>query len=150
MLFRLPPYHRNFNKRIVKQPKLYFYDTGLACTLLGLEKADQLESHYLRGSLFENAVILEKMKGIFNTSRFPKLFFWRDHRGREIDLIEERADGIDATEIKSGATLNEHYFENLRWFAKTVSSDALSLNLCYGGERDTQRGEIDVKSWKSV
>lgn len=150
VLFRLPPYHRNFNKRIVKQPKLYFYDTGLACTLLGLENADQLESHYLRGALFENAVILEKMKGIFNTGRLPKLFFWGDHRGREIDLIEERADGFDATEIKSGATLNENYFENLRWFAKTVSSASLSLNLIYGGERDTQRGEINVKSWTSV
>jgi uncharacterized protein len=90
------------------------------------------------------------MKGFFNVGRFPKLFFWRDHRGREIDLIEERADGIDATEIKSGSTLNKNYFENLRWFAKTVSSDALSMNLRYGGERDTQRGEIMVKSWKSA
>ena len=109
-LFRLYPYHRNFNKRIVKQAKLYFYDTGLACTLLGIEAAAQLESHYLRGALFENAVILERMKRSFNAGSIPRFFFWRDHRGREIDLIEERAHGIEATEIKSGATLNESYF----------------------------------------
>jgi predicted AAA+ superfamily ATPase len=150
VVFRLPPFHRNFNKRIVKQAKLYFYDTGLACTLLGLEKAGQLESHYMRGALFENAVILEKMKHCCNAGRIPKLFFFRDHCGREIDLIEERADGIHATEVKSGATLNQNYFENLRWFAKTISPAPLALNLIYGGERHTQRGEVQVKSWKSI
>ena len=150
VVFRLSPYHRNFNKRIVKQAKLYFYDTGLVCTLLGIDAAAQLESHYLRGALFENAVILEKMKRRSNAGRIPKLFFWRDHRGREIDLIEERAHGIEATEIKSGATLNESYFENLRWFVKTASPSPLSVNLVYGGTRDTLRGEINVKSWHSV
>lgn len=150
VVFRLPPFHRNFNKRIVKQAKLYFYDTGLAATLLGMEKAEQLESHYLRGALFENAVILEKMKHRFNAGRIPKFFFWRDHRDREIDLIEERSDGIDATEIKSGATLNENYFENLRWFAKNVSPTPLTQNLIYGGERKTHRGEVQVKPWISI
>lgn len=83
VVFRLLPYHRNFNKRLVKQPKLYFYDTGLACALLGMESSLQIESHYMRGALFENAVIIEELKKSFNAGRTPRLFFWRDHRGRE-------------------------------------------------------------------
>lgn len=150
VLFRLPPYHQNFNKRIVKQAKLYFYDTGAACTLLGIEAGKQLESHYMRGALFENAVILEKMKCRFNAGRMPRFYFWRDHRGREIDLIEENAEAIHATEIKSSATLNASYFENLRWFAKTTSPHTLASNLVYAGSQKTKRGEINVIPWNAM
>ena len=149
VVFRLPPYHRNFNKRIVKQPKLYFHDTGLACTLLGVESPEQLESHYMRGALFENAVILEQLKKNFNAGRVPRLFFWRDHRGREIDLIEETAYGMHATEIKSGATLQDSHFETLRWFAGAAEGSLISSRLVYGGNRDTHRGDVDVFSWRS-
>lgn len=150
VLFRLPPFHRNFNKRLVKQSKLYFYDTGLACNLLNLEEAKQLESHYARGALFENAIIVEKMKRICNTGRIPRFSFWRDHRGREVDLIEETAEQMRAMEIKSGATLQPHYFETLHWFAKTAASETPALELCYGGDRDTERGEVSVRSWMST
>ena len=85
VVFLLPPYHRNFNKRVVKQPKLYFYDTGLACSLLGLESENQLASHYLRGSIFENFVIAEYRKIITHTGRRPHIYFLRDSSGTEVD-----------------------------------------------------------------
>lgn len=150
VLFRLPPYHRNFNKRIVKQPKLYFHDTGLACTLLGIESPQQVETHYLRGALFENAVVVEMLKKRLNAGRVPRLFFWRDHRGREIDLIEETAEGLQATEIKSGATLQQTHFENLRWFGETAAESLASAKLVYGGARDTFRDQVQVVSWRSL
>jgi len=150
VVFRLPPYHRNFNKRLVKQPKLYFYDTGLVCALLGIESHEQVETHYLRGALFENGVILEEVKISFHAGKRPRLFFWRDHRGREIDLIQETAEGMQATEIKSGATVQENHFETLRWFSETAQDSVVKARLVYGGERNTARGEIEVISWRSL
>jgi len=150
VVFRLPPYHRNFNKRLVKQPKLYFYDTGLVCALLGIESHEQLETHYLRGALFENGVILEEVKKEFHAGKRPRLFFWRDHRGREIDLIQETAQGMHATEIKSGATVQESHFETLRWFAGTAGDSLIKKRLVYGGERNSARGDIDIVSWRSL
>jgi len=135
---------------MVKQPKLYFYDTGLACSLLGLETAGQLETHYGRGALFENAVILEKMKRNYNAGRLPRQFFWRDHRGREVDCIEESAEGIHATEIKSGVTITESHMRNLRWFAKTASPSLVSSSLVYAGTRAGGRGEVELIPWQSV
>jgi len=87
IVFRLQPYHENFNKRIVKMPKLYFYDTGLATALLGIEKAEQLTLNPFRGSLFENMVILELLKKRFNEGKAHNLYFWRDNLGNEVDLI---------------------------------------------------------------
>ena len=147
ILFRLPPHHRNFNKRLVKQPKLYFTDTGLACSLLGIESSGQLESHYLRGGLFENAIVVEYLKRRYNAGRSSNLYFWRDHRGREIDLLEEAGDQLHATEIKSGATLHPSSFENLEWFAKTAGPTLGRRRLFYGGDRATKRDTIEVIPW---
>ena len=80
----------------------------------------------------------------FNAGKVPRLFFWRDHRGREIDLIEETVAGIHATEIKSGATVQHSHFENLHWFAATARESLASATLVYGGTRDTRRGDVDV------
>lgn len=148
ILFRLQPHHRNFNKRLVKQPKLYFTDTGLACSLLGIESARQVESHYLRGALFENAVVVEFLKCRYNAGKPSNLYFWRDHLGREIDLIEESGDQLLATEIKSGATLQPSYFETLEWFAKTGGAALGRLHLIYGGEHASARGAIAVTPWR--
>lgn len=150
LVFRLTPHHRNFKKRLVKQPKLYFTDTGLACSLLGIESAKQLETHYLRGGLFENAVVVEFLKQRYNAGKPSHLYFWRDHLGREIDLLEAEGDRLHATEVKSGATLNASLFENLEWFAKTVGSSLGTARLIYGGERPSRRGAVEVKPWRAL
>jgi predicted AAA+ superfamily ATPase len=89
LIFFLQPFHQSFNKRLIKMPKLYFYDTGLACTPLGLEKESQLETHYLKGALFENLIILEIFKKRLNKGLPAYLYFWRDRTGHEVDLLAE-------------------------------------------------------------
>lgn len=118
IVYLLKPDHNNFSKRLVKTPKLYFYDTGLACSLLDISLASQLSSHFLRGGLFENLVINEFIKAAYNRGAEPQLTFWRDSTGNEIDLIDY-ADGLPrAYEIKSGATHSPDHFKGLsRWRA---------------------------------
>lgn len=116
IIFFLHPYYQNFSKRLIKMPKLYFYDTGLACHLLGLEKEQQLETHYLKGALFENAVILEILKGRLNRGQPPNLYFWRDHAGHEVDLLAEWGGNLKAIEIKSGATFQSNQIKNIEYF----------------------------------
>ena len=147
IIFRLQPHHKNFNKRLVKQPKLYFVDTGLACSLLGIEAAQQLETHYIRGSLFENAIICECLKARYNAAKTSNLYFWRDHLGREIDLIQEIAGKLHPIEINSSETVHSSFFENLSWFMKTAGSEICSPSLIYGGTRKTIRKEVEVVPW---
>jgi len=145
ILFTLQPYHQNFNKRLMKMPKLYFYDTGLVCTLLGLEKEEQLETHYLKGALFENLMILEVLKGRMNQGLPPNLYFWRDRTGHEVDLLGEWGGRIHAIEIKSGSTFQASYIKDLRYFmdlCAQASKAAVSSYLIYTG---TQEGSyLDV------
>jgi predicted AAA+ superfamily ATPase len=104
IVYRLQPHHRNFNKRVVKMAKLYFYDTGLACSLLGIQNASQLQYHPLSGSLFENFVIGELVKSRFNRALGNNLYFWRDNVGHEIDVIIDHGTSLYPVEIKSGQT----------------------------------------------
>jgi predicted AAA+ superfamily ATPase len=139
ILFPLQPYHRNFNKRLVKMPKLYFYDTGLACALLGLEKKEQVEMHYLKGALFENLIILEILKLRLNHGLPPHLYFWRDHTGHEIDIIGDWGGHIHAMEVKSGETLQDPYIKTLRYFmrlSQQKSKEAVSGYLIYTGNQE--------------
>jgi hypothetical protein len=139
IVFTLQPYHRNFNKRLTKMPKLYFYDTGLACTLLGLEKEEQLETHYLKGALFENLILLELLKGRLNKGLPSNLYFWRDRTGNEVDLIGEWGGTIHAMEIKYGATFQEAYLKNLKYFNELCKNqpDAKLLSyLIYTGSQE--------------
>jgi uncharacterized protein len=122
VVFRLQPWHESFNKRVVKMPKIYFYDTGLATALLGLESPSQLALHPLRGSLFENLVVLECLKYRYNKGLPDKLFFWRDNTGHEIDvLIDEPTDRIPV-EIKSGQTISEDFFKGIKFWHKLTKS----------------------------
>ncbi|MBJ6368165.1 ATP-binding protein [Snuella sedimenti] len=117
ILFRLPPYHNNFNKRIVKIPKLYFYDVGLASALLGVQNADQLELHPFRGSLFENMVVVELLKQCLNKGKLNNLYFWRDSKGNEIDIVIDNFDALIPIEVKSGKTITQDYFKGLRFWS---------------------------------
>lgn len=147
ILFLLPPYHRNFDKRIVKSPKLYFYDTGLACSLLNITAAEQLDAHFAKGALFENMVICELVKFHLNEGREPAFYFWMDSNQREIDLIAEHAPLIKAIEIKAGKTIPKDFTKNLYNFQQLAGADAVALYLIYGGETGQQRTDLTVLPW---
>jgi len=143
----LRPYHINFNKRLVKMPKLYFYDTGLVCSLLGIKSAQQLTAHYLRGSIFETMIISEIIKTRLNEGNEPDTYFWRDKLGNEIDCVIENANELIKVEIKSGKTINEDFFAGLRYWSKVSGGDSKHSYLIYGGAENQKRSFADVKNW---
>ena len=146
--YRLVPDFNNFNKRLVKTPKLYFYDTGLACSLLGINFPKQLTSHFLKGGLFENLVINEVIKRYYNKALNPDLTFWRDSTGNEIDLIEYENGRRKAYEIKSGQTFSSDYFKGLiKWSA--LSKNSVSHNfVVYNGSRQYKTSNGIVVPWE--
>ncbi|MGD9492920.1 MAG: ATP-binding protein [Bacteroidales bacterium] len=137
IVFRLRPYHENFNKRVVKMPKLYFFDTGLACSLLGIETETQLATHPLRGSLFENAVVLDFLKRRYNAGKENNLFFWRDNTGNEIDLLLVNSDKKTPVEIKSSQTISGDFFKGIQFWNKI--SDSEGGYIVYGGDTMQKR-----------
>jgi len=148
IIFRLPPHHQNFRKRVVKQHKLYFTDTGVASSLLGIETPQQLETHFLRGGLFENYVLLEFLKRRYNEGRPSNLYFWRDHVGNEVDLLLDHAGQLTPIEIKSGATLSSSLYDSLKRFAAIASKSSAPGRLIYGGDRSSDRKEGPAHSWR--
>lgn len=137
--FRLQPWHKNFNKRIVKMPKLYFYDTGLAVALMGIEDHTQLILHPFRGNLFENLVVLEFLKHRYNQGKTNNLFFWRDNTGNEIDLLIEKDLERFPVEIKSGHTISDEFFKGLRFWEKLTGKEGGYL--VYDGEMQQKRSK---------
>lgn len=141
--FRLPPFHANLRKRLVKTPKLYFYDVGLAAYLIGIERADQVGSHPLRGPLFENMVVVEVLKHRFNRGRSSNLSFFRDSRGLECDLLFETGSGVGAIEIKSSATVAPDFFASLNAVASAIPEIAVKA-IVYGGPDRQSRNAGEV------
>jgi predicted AAA+ superfamily ATPase len=150
ILFLLPPHHRNFNKRLVKTPKLYFHDTGLAAWLLGVQSADQLANHPLRGALFETWVVGELLKGRYNKALPSNLFFWRDNSGNEVDVIADQGLELLPIEIKSGQTVSADFFSGLRKWLSWAGNEAGKPYLVYGGDERQERGEAEVVPWREV
>ena len=146
----LRPYHQNFNKRIVKTPKLYFYDTGLACVLLGLRSVDDLNRHFAKGALFENLIINELLKNSLNRNLAPRYYFWNAAGRHEIDLLIDRGGRLIPIEIKSGRTINMHFFDGLRYFQTLSGALPSESFLVYGGEETQKRSLANVLSWKSL
>lgn len=142
--FRLPPYFANLNKRLTKTPKLYFYDVGLVCYLLGIRSADQLTQHPLRGALVENLVVVEAIKTYFNQGLNPKFYFYRDSSGLEVDLLAETGGGVVAAEIKAGETISSDYFKNLRKLKSLMGDQLRKSSVIYGGEIAQARSDVDV------
>ncbi len=143
VVFQLPPFYANIRKRLIKSPKLYFYDVGLASYLIGIEHAGQIATHPLRGALFENAVVAEAIKYLFNRGRRSNLSFFRDTRGLECDLLYEMGNRIGAVEIKSGATVASDYFDALNRIARLLPKIS-DRGLVYGGSFRQTRGDVDV------
>jgi predicted AAA+ superfamily ATPase len=133
VIYQLQPSYKNFNKRLVKTPKIYFFDTGLACSLLDIRSAEQVSTHYLRGGLFENMVINEIMKSRLNQGIQPDLAFWRDSNGNEVDLILTEATEQFAYEIKSGATPTRDFFKGLKYWSSLSGADSEHCSVVYGG-----------------
>lgn len=138
LVFKLQPYHENHNKRVVKMPKLYFYDTGLAMALLGFENENHLNLHPYRGQIFENMIILEFLKKRFNKGKSNNLYFWRDNVGNEVDLIIADGSTITPVEIKSGQTITNDYFKGIQYWNKISKTEGGYV--IYGGNTQQVRG----------
>lgn len=150
ILFRLPPFFRNIGKRLVKTPKLYFYDTGLACFLLGIENEQQLATHPLRGALFENMVVLEFFKNRYNQGKLPNLYFYRDKSQNEVDLIEEKGTQLYAYEIKSAKSFTKGFVKGLDYLRKVVGDDVVSTQVLYDGENDIYSPENGTVNFRNI
>ncbi|MBL0717350.1 MAG: ATP-binding protein [Desulfosarcina sp.] len=149
IVFRLPPYFANISKRLVKSPKLYFYDVGLATHLLGLESELHVSRDPLRGNLFENMVVMEAFKYRLHSGRRSNLHFYRDSNGNEVDLLLNYGPDLFPVEIKAGMTLNRDYFKGLRAFAK-VFDLPIGAGLLYGGKERQQRQDILVRPAREI
>jgi predicted AAA+ superfamily ATPase len=150
IIFLLQPHHENFNKRLVKMPKLYFTDTGLASSLLGIQSENQLNTHYLRGALFENFIISEFIKTRLNNGLRNNCFFWRDNKGAEIDCIIENFDRLTPVEIKSASTFSQDFFKNLNYWNKLSGNSSENSYVIYGGDSDRSTQEGTLLSWRNI
>ncbi len=146
--FTLSPHFKNFNKRITKSPKLYFYDTGLLCFLLRIASPSDLELHSSYGAIFENWVVLDTLKYYHNSGQQSPLYFWRDQHGHEIDLIIDEGETLFPIEIKSSATFHSDFLKNIHWFNKVRKKQT---GMCiYGGQESFVHQEIQVTPWKEI
>ena len=143
IVFQLPPFHTNIRKRLIKSPKLYFYDVGLASYLIGIEHAVQVATHPLRGSLFENVVVTEALKHRLNRGRQFNLSFFRDAQGLECDLLYETGRGVAAIEAKAGSTISSDYFTSLNRVAELVPEISAKA-VVYAGPTRQSRSDCEV------
>ncbi len=152
ILHLLPPFYNNFDKRIIKKPKIYFYDTGLLCYLLGISTTQQLQQHKLYGSIFENFVINEKLKNYYNKGLSPSFYFWQDSNGREVDLLIEGDGHLQVYEIKSSSTAKTDFFKNINVFAAISANSGLKSkkHLIYTGSDSYIIDKIHVVSWSDL
>lgn len=150
IVFLLQPHHQNFGKRLVKTPKLYFHDTGLAAYLLGIRDADHLSIHSARGALFENFVVSELLKQRYNQGLGSNLYFWRNNTGDEVDVVIEQGGKLTPIEIKSGQTFNTDFLIGIHKWMKIAGDSALKPQLVYGGNESMVRNGVEVSSWKQI
>jgi uncharacterized protein len=150
IVYLLAPWFVNTSRRLIKSPKLYFCDTGLACWLLGLRSADQVGRDPLYGSLFENLVVIEALKDQLNHGSANPLHFYRDSSGQEVDLLISQGPDLAAFEIKAGQTVNPDYFKGLRSFKTTYPQTVASGGVIYGGDQGQSRSDWPVWSWRSL
>lgn len=131
--FLLPPYYANINKRLTKTPKIYFFDTGLLCFLLGIETSSQLSTHPLRGAVFENMAVIEMLKKRYNSAKLPNICFYRENSGREADIVKMDGDILDIYEVKSSATYNKSFEKNLNYLKGILGDKVRNTKVVYDG-----------------
>jgi predicted AAA+ superfamily ATPase len=150
IVYLVQPHHNNFNKRLVKTPKLYFYDTGLACSLLGIDNEKQLTNHWAKGALFENLMINELLKERTNKGIKPQLYFWRDNHGNEVDLLIQEKGKIKAIEIKSSQTYHTDFFKGLNYYTALSGIKKSDCFLIYAGENELKTSNGELINWKNI
>lgn len=150
LVFLLRPHHANFSKRLIKSPKLYFYDTGLAAWLLGLRNTEQVNTHPLRGALFETLVVSDMMKGFLNRGEAASLYFWRDSNGNEIDVLVDYGGKICPIEIKSGKTVVDEFFTGLNRWCRLAGNSAGKPRLIYSGDQQFEHKQVSILGWKQL
>lgn len=151
LIFLLRPHFNNFNKRITKSPKIYFYDTGLACSLLAIDSPQMLALHPLRGNIFECFIMADLFKQCFNRGTRPPLYFWRDQNGRlEVDCIIDTGLKLVPLEIKSGETVASDFFKNLLTWDELTQTDPEQNYLVYGGNLEQHRNIGTLMGWQSI
>lgn len=148
--FRLQPFYRNIGKRLTKTPKIYFYDVGLVCWLLGIRNENDLATHPLRGNLFENMVVVEMLKQAYNEGRRPNLFFYRDKSQHEVDIIREEGLSLYAYEIKSGSTFHADWLRNLDYVRKLMPDAITSTQIIYDGKDTVLSPNNGILNWRAL
>jgi uncharacterized protein len=150
VIFFVRPHHANFGKRLIKAPKLYFTDVGLASYLLDIHDKRQITTHPLSGGLFENFIVTELLKVRLNQGKNSNIYFFRDNVGNEIDVILEDGASVKPVEIKLGSTISNDFFKGLRYYQKVNRKNSIRPALIYGGKEDQRRGEFDVFSYRNA
>lgn len=150
IIYRLQPYHKNFKKRLVKTPKLYFYDSAIVCRLLHIDSVEHLQAHVSRGPIFEGFVLGEIIKTTLAKGQRPNLYFWRDHLGMEIDAIMDHGEYLKAIEIKSASTINSDYFKSLTQWNKITGETDGHRYLVYAGDQSSHRNNVQVLPWNQL
>ncbi len=148
IIYLLRPHHRNFNKRLVKSPKLCFLDTGLLCYLLRIQSADELLVHAARGPIFETWVVSEALKNFYNRGAEADLYFWRDSSGHEVDLLIDVGTTQLPIEIKSGQTIAGDFLADLKYWQALAKAPTAAMGLVYGGDASYRRQGVSVISWR--
>ena len=149
IVFQLYPYYKNFGKRMIKAPKLYFTDPGLAAFLLGIKSAEQVKTHYLKGSLFENLVVLELLKQRFNRGLPQDLWFFRDSNRNEVDVVAENEE-LQWIEMKSARTFSPDFLNSFRFLDKNPETQNGTKSIIYGGDETFTQKEVKIVSWKDL
>jgi predicted AAA+ superfamily ATPase len=150
IIFFVRPHHANFGKRLIKAPKLYFTDCGLAAYLLDIQNAKHIVNHPLKGALFENFVVAELLKARTNQGKNSNIYFFRDNVGNEVDILLENGASVKPVEIKLGSTINDDYFKGLRYYQKINKKNTAKPALIYGGSENQHRGAFDIFSYRSL
>ena len=150
VLFRLLPFYRNCGKRLVKTPKIYFYDTGMVCYLNGIENERQLATHPLRGAIFENLAVLEFLKKRFNTGKDANLYYYRDQSQHEVDILQEFGNRLHAFEVKSAKAFSSDFLKNLNYLKSALGNDSIvKTQVIYDGETDiyaNENGMVNIRN----
>lgn len=150
VVYTLQPWHTNFNKRVVKSPKIYFYDTGLVCYLLGLKTKEEINIHFAKGAIFENFVLAEYIKNTWNKGEILASYFWRDSAGHEIDLLIDQGQNLKIVEIKSSKTIKQDFTKGLVYFEKLAANYAIEKYVVYGGNESRTQFNTQFFSWDKI
>jgi predicted AAA+ superfamily ATPase len=150
IVYRLQPYYENIGKRLIKSPKLYFVDTGLAAWLLGIETSMQMQRDPLRGNLFENLIVVETLKSKLNQGKDPRIFFYRDSHGNEVDLIIQNGNELIPIEIKSSQTWHSSFLKGINYFKSLLGDRVLTGTVVYGGDNNRTTENYRLRSYKKL